>query len=115
MGIGWLFGFAASFSDKPELWWIFILITSYHGVYMFIVVCCGSILQRRLWKKRPTEITSNHRLIHETTKSRSSIPMNNIKSDNSKQSLSSALCNEEAHQEDPSALSNGVNIQDESV
>ena len=36
MGVGWTFGFVASFVDTPSLWWIFILITSFHGVFLFI-------------------------------------------------------------------------------
>ena len=34
MGIGWTWGFLASFSNQPVLWWIFVVINSFQGVFM---------------------------------------------------------------------------------
>ena len=36
VGVGWLFGFVASFIDVTALWWLFIIFTSLHGVSLFI-------------------------------------------------------------------------------
>ncbi|XP_072024814.1 uncharacterized protein [Amphiura filiformis] len=42
MGIGWVFGFIASFSDNLIMWWIFAAITSLHGFFLFIAFCTSS-------------------------------------------------------------------------
>ena len=52
MGVGWLFGFVASFTDAPALWWVFIIITSSHGMCLFIAFVCGSQFHEQVVKQR---------------------------------------------------------------
>ena len=48
MGIGWTFGFVASFSNNLILWWIFDIITSTHGFVIFISLCSGKQVRETL-------------------------------------------------------------------
>ena len=61
MGVGWSFGFVASLIDTIALWWIFIIITSLHGVFLFVVFVRSYQFQD-LVRKRRTESIRKHQL-----------------------------------------------------
>ncbi|XP_033127829.1 putative adhesion G protein-coupled receptor E4P [Anneissia japonica] len=57
MGLTWIFGFLASFVDEPFLWYIFVILNSFQGVFIFISF--NSTLVAALFRrKQATNITN---------------------------------------------------------
>ena len=51
MGFTWMFAFSASFSGVPALWYIYIIINSLQGLYVFFAFVFNHRI-RRLWSHK---------------------------------------------------------------
>ncbi len=51
MGFTWIFAFAAAFSGVATLWYIYIVINSLQGVYIFLAFIVNTRIGR-LWAKK---------------------------------------------------------------
>lgn len=49
LGFTWIFGFVAAFADVTALWYIFIILNSLQGVYIFIAFICKKRVLK-LWR-----------------------------------------------------------------
>eukprot|EP00057_Strongylocentrotus_purpuratus_P027644 XP_011682118.1 PREDICTED: uncharacterized protein LOC105446693 [Strongylocentrotus purpuratus] len=49
LGFTWIFGFVAAFADVTALWYIFIILNSLQGVYIFIAFICNKRVFK-LWR-----------------------------------------------------------------
>ena len=59
MGIGWTFGFIASFSDNLIMWWIFVAITSLYGLYLFITVSSSKRVKEAFAIRKQGKVPTN--------------------------------------------------------
>ena len=48
MGFAWVFGYIAAFTDAEALWYIYIILNSLQGVFIFISFICNREV-RLLW------------------------------------------------------------------
>ncbi|XP_064633967.1 G-protein coupled receptor Mth2-like [Lineus longissimus] len=68
MGLTWIFGFLASLTDVKELWYVFTILNSLQGVFIFF----GFVFTRkvyRLVKEKTSTATAQRRLSSDITKS----------------------------------------------
>nr|XP_054774771.1 uncharacterized protein LOC129282939 [Lytechinus pictus] len=60
LGFTWIFGFIAAFTDVTALWYIFIILNSLQGVYIFIAFVCNKRVFK-LWRDSFSCLTSTPR------------------------------------------------------
>jgi hypothetical protein len=68
MGLTWIFGFLASLTDVKEIWYVFTILNSLQGVFIFF----GFVFTRkvyRLVKEKTSTATTQRRLSSDITKS----------------------------------------------
>lgn len=71
MGFTWIFAFTAAFSGVAAMWYIYIIINSLQGLYIFIAFICN-VRIRRLWAKKLFGSKTGDDFDTSTTKSRTS-------------------------------------------
>lgn len=64
MGLGWMFGFIAGLADRPELWYLFILLNALQGAFIFIAFSCK---QKTIDTVRNSINNSRHRFAFKTS------------------------------------------------
>ncbi|XP_072031878.1 uncharacterized protein [Amphiura filiformis] len=73
MGFTWIFAFSAAFTGVSALWYIYIIINSLQGLYIFFAFTCNARIAR-LWKDKIKGTRSDHTLTESsTTKSSNTI------------------------------------------
>ncbi|XP_033099018.1 adhesion G protein-coupled receptor L3-like [Anneissia japonica] len=57
MGLTWIFGFLASFTDEPYIWYIFVIFNSLQGVFIFMAFTLSSLMKVLFGKKKKAGTT----------------------------------------------------------
>ena len=61
MGFTWIFGFLSAFTDEVAIDFVFVILTSLQGVFLFVSFVCNKRVLNELKKKTNMGKTSNHK------------------------------------------------------
>ena len=78
MGITWIFGFISAFTDEPAIDFIFVILNSLQGLFLFISFVCNKRVLSEIKEKTKSETS-----VSTSGKQTKSTPLNSVTSDSS--------------------------------
>ena len=80
MGFTWIFAFSAAFTGVAAIWYIYIIINSLQGLYIFFAFTLNARIAR-LWKDKITRTYSGYRTAESSTSKTNTIGNTNRSTD----------------------------------